>query len=534
MRTLYQLFFFILFSLSLAAQNPDKKLCPDLSSVKVFTTGAQLHHNFKTELKKGFTTLKLVNLPTSLEPNTINITLSNQQVKMHSVSTLVVPNENKTSPRLKLIQDSISLFTDRLKLITSQIEAFRSQQKLLYDVIQNNAKAAAIQDIEKNIDFYSRKFNDIYMRIHEAEMKKAEIDSVTEVLNKRMGIELIRRSSVQTEIDIILYADNDLSTDIDLKYIVNTAGWMSKYDFRISSNSEKIEIRQKADIYNNTGIDWNKIPLVLSIAQPDKLTEVPELSPMDFGRNNRIEDSYQLQKQSEITETGKLDAAVHYKTMVVPEFNAEYMIQVKYRIPSDAKPYTIEINTSNTEARFRYVAVPKIEEQVYLTAMIPNWNSMNFLSGEANIFLDNALVSRTEIVTAPDDTLRLSLGTDSKIKIKRNKVKSETESAMIGNKVKYSFTFEIITQNLNDFAVNITLIDQVPVSTDKDVEVKQQEISGARMAENGLLYWNISLKPGETCSRLISYSIRYPENRKFDYNSSLQPKKRVVLSPAFY
>lgn len=534
MRTNYLFAFLLLLSFQALSQNPEKTITPELSSVKVFTTGAQLHHNFKVELKKGFTTVKLVNLPTSLEPNTLNITMSNPQVKMHSVSSLIVPNENKVSTRLKQIKDSIFIFNDRVKLNNSRIDAFQSQQKLLYDVIQNNAKASTIQDLEKNIDFYSKKYNDIYILIHEAEIKKAENDSVIDVLNKRMSNEFARQSSTLSEIDIIVYADNDLSTDFDLKYIVNTAGWMSKYDFRISSNSEKIEIRQKADIYNNTGISWNKIPLVLSVAQPDKLIEVPELSPMDFGRNNRIEDSYQLQRQSEVTETGKMDTVFHYKTMVVPEFNAEYKIAVKYLIPADAKPYSIEINTTQSDAQFKYIAVPKVEEQVYLTADIPNWNTLNFLSGEANIFLDNALVARSEIVTAPDDTLRLSLGTDNKLKVKRNKVKSETESAMIGSKVKYSFTFEIITQNLKDFPVNITLIDQVPVSTDKDVEVKLQETSGAKIAENGLLTWNISLKPGESSSKVLSYSIRYPENRKNDYNTSLQPKKRVVLSPAFY
>jgi len=47
MKTNYLLFIFISFSLSLTAQNPEKKISPELSSVKVFTIGAQLHHNIK-------------------------------------------------------------------------------------------------------------------------------------------------------------------------------------------------------------------------------------------------------------------------------------------------------------------------------------------------------------------------------------------------------------------------------------------------------------------------------------------------------
>jgi hypothetical protein len=60
----------------------------------------------------------------------------------------------------------------------------------------------------------------------------------------------------------------------------------------------------------------------------------------------------------------------------------------------------------------------------------------------------------------------------------------------------------------------MVIYDQVPVSTNSEIEVIVQRISGARQNnENGEVKWEFNLAPVETRQFEIQYSVRFPRNR---------------------
>jgi len=133
-----------------------------------------------------------------------------------------------------------------------------------------------------------------------------------------------------------------------------------------------------------------------------------------------------------------------------------------------------------------------------------------------NVYLENSYVGKSLINTQLfNDTLELSFGNDNNISIKRERVSEFTEDQFIGANRKETVGYKISVRNNKSYAVNVSLTDQVPVSSTKEIQVEVLEISGAKMdAGTGKLEWKVPLQPDETKEFTIRYSVRYPKDKR--------------------
>jgi hypothetical protein len=60
----------------------------------------------------------------------------------------------------------------------------------------------------------------------------------------------------------------------------------------------------------------------------------------------------------------------------------------------------------------------------------------------------------------------------------------------------------------------MVVYEQVPVSTNSEIEVIVQKISSAKHnPENGEIKWEFTLEPAQTKEFEIQYTVRFPRNR---------------------
>ena len=91
----------------------------------------------------------------------------------------------------------------------------------------------------------------------------------------------------------------------------------------------------------------------------------------------------------------------------------EFELQTPYSIPSDKKPFILEVKRHSLPATYEYVCVPKADPDAFLLAHIGGWEQYKLLSGEVNIFYENSFVGKTILDTRSlTDTLQVSLGRD--------------------------------------------------------------------------------------------------------------------------
>lgn len=196
--------------------------------------------------------------------------------------------------------------------------------------------------------------------------------------------------------------------------------------------------------------------------------------------------------------------------------NTRFEIDKKYSIPSDGDVTVIEIDNFKVPANYDYFAAPVLNENVFLTAKIGNWEQYNLLPAEANVYFEGSYSGKTNINPgATTDSLTISLGVDPNIIVKRTQRNDFKKSTFIGNnKVVYK-GFEIEIKNNKLSNIQLTLLDRVPKSQNKSIKLDDIETGSSDYDEDkGILKWIINLKPGETDKVEHSYSIKYPKGKR--------------------
>ncbi|GAB4382411.1 MAG: hypothetical protein Kow0075_14270 [Salibacteraceae bacterium] len=94
-------------------------------------------------------------------------------------------------------------------------------------------------------------------------------------------------------------------------------------------------------------------------------------------------------------------------------------------------------------------------------------------------------------------------------------MKDFTNASRIGSQVKQTFAFEISIKNNKNIPVNINIEDQVPISSDREIEVSLEESGGAKHdAATGFLKWRKKIQPNGLEKLKFRYTVKYPSGRK--------------------
>lgn len=298
----------------------------------------------------------------------------------------------------------------------------------------------------------------------------------------------------------------------------NTTGW----DYRSNGNLEQNRGDVNYFIPNNT-MNWDMVV-------QDNERKVNELQ-MQLGNKEAYYDGVPLQsgKRRNYFKQDKA-STVSYRTIEVSHLSSEFDIEEHYSIPSDRKPYLVDIKEHQLDGTFEYVAIPKMEKDAFLLAQIPGWEQLDLVPGPTRVYFDGTYVGESWIDTRNvEDTLGLSFGRDSKIYTNRKLLTEFSNKKVVGNNRKDSYTYEITIKNSRNIGIQVDLHDQVPISQDSDITVYIDEISEALKEEHtGILSWKVNLGPNETKKFRISFTIKYPKNKKIQVRSF-----RKLYAPKF-
>jgi hypothetical protein len=189
----------------------------------------------------------------------------------------------------------------------------------------------------------------------------------------------------------------------------------------------------------------------------------------------------------------------------------EYVIDIPYTIPSDGEDYQIRIKETSIPANYVYYAAPKIDRDAFLTVEIPDWSTLDLLSGKSSIYFEGTFIGTSEVnADEMNDTLRLSLGRDKDIIVKREANNKETDKKSSGSTVKENVSWNISVRNNKSAAVKIIVEDQYPMAETKSIEVGKPDIPGASIDENGKISWELTVPPAEKKLINFKYNIKYP------------------------
>ena len=125
---------------------------------------------------------------------------------------------------------------------------------------------------------------------------------------------------------------------------------------------------------------------------------------------------------------------------------------------------------------------------------------------------------------SPGEETKLGFGADDLIKVKRIEVKWRTaEEGLLTTSNVDERAFDITVKNLHQAAIPVTILDQMPYSTDQKITV--ETLSGMTPAtvkdlerRRGVLAWSFDLPSQETKVIKHGYKISWPRDIKLGLN----------------
>jgi uncharacterized protein (TIGR02231 family) len=504
----------------------------NLEEARIFLQGAQIYRTAQAQVPAGTHEIIITDLPVQIDANSIQLrgqgdfTILSVSHRVNYLESPQVTNE------LAMLRDSLEYYKTQLEVKQAILKVYEEEESLILTnkSIGGSEAGVKVADLRAVSDFFRSRL---------AEVKQLQINTRQEVnklqerhsrIRNQIGQISARQNQAVGQIVVTTSSSRAVRGNFDFSFVTMQAGWNPLYDIRADETSRPLNVAMKANVFQNTGEDWNNIQLTLSTGSPAYGGQKPNLSPWFLrfiqpialreapARGARMAPTQEMYNADDevMIMVDMAKSVMEVVTISETQTTTEYRISIPYTIPTGNQKQMVEVQKTELTAGFEYYTVPKLDRDVYLVGKVTGWEEFIRLPGEANLFFEGTYVGKTFIDPAnTSDTLELSLGRDRGIVIERNRLTDVTRKGILGRRVTETVGWELVARNNKRQPITLNIQDQIPLSTDGVMEIRLEEQSGAIHQEStGFLTWKINLSPGETQKRQLRYTVRYPADRK--------------------
>jgi len=566
MKKLTHLLIIVLLSATVNAQNEKEvKVTTEIESAIIYLDGAEIHRTKKVSLDKGRTKVIFTGLSPKFNSQNIQVTTTNN-IELLAISHRIDYLTNvKEKPRVEELKDTLDLINQENIAFNNEKDAYNIEKDMMLQnkSIGGSNNGVSVAELKQAADLYRSRIMEINKAVASIDRSINNNNKIINRINNELYQANAKTSYSRGEITLLLNSEVATTTEIDLKYLVSNAGWTPSYNIRAEDINKPIKLEYKAFVYNNTDIDWENINFRLSTSDPTLSATQPKMSPWYLNYNNRY-DNYKYKKstrnmyqqKAEILElepsilkdanqsnegfmqnayfNGKGNTVANipasdFENISVSELSAEFDIEKSYSIPSDNKPYIVDVTNHELPTLYKHYAIPKLEKDAFLLARIINWQDLNLIEGTANIYFAGTFVGQSFIATRNvSDTLDISLGRDNKVMVTRTKLKDYSSVKYIGSNRKETHAYQMVVKNNRKVPIDIEILDQVPVSQDSEIEVYAEEISdGQKNDLTGEVKWKFPMEPNQNKKINLTFTVKYPKNKPVSIGKSNYKSRRV-------
>ncbi len=526
----------------------------------VFLSGAELTSSAKVSLVKGENEVLFSNVAGDVNARSISVNASNGVIVESATFQNNFLGNEIISPRVKELKDSIELIIAAKKLMNDKIAVLNEQ----ITVLQSNRKVGgdntglSVAELTKMLDIISSKMETYLNQKGKQEELLSKANERHAKLNSQLDEEQKKGVQPGGQMLVKFFAKEATTATIVIDYVVPGAGWSPTYDIMADAINVPVKLFYKANIYQNSGVNWNNVKLTLSTGNPNegvnasglepwylsfyvpqvytnqaysksKMTNMPTAQMNDMISNAPA--AYQSRRGEEVSVGGARSSGStyvvdgvqvsnntsinNYVTVDNAGVNTSFDIDLPYTIPCDGKEHLVAIKKFELPATYRYFVVPKLDKDAFLQAQVTNWEDLNLLPGTTNIFYEGTYVGQGMIdVRSVKDTFTISLGRDKKIVVKRERDTKLRSVKTIGTNVRETFAYSIVVRNARKENINLTIQDQMPVSNDNDIQLEDIDTGGSEYEANtGMMKWNMVVNQNETKKVGFGFTVKYPKGK---------------------
>jgi uncharacterized protein (TIGR02231 family) len=418
---------------------------------------------------------------------------------------------------LAALRDEEEVATERLDFLTRL--GRRATSAYARALAANQTDPAAVGDLGGTLAVQQSA-----VRAQRRELAERRLRTEEQIAAYERGLEARRRQrepdrmAATVSVEITGEPDASAGVEFELSYLVDGAGWHSSYDLRLAG--EVLNVTWFGLVSQSTGEDWPECDLRLSTARPSTSVVVPELDPWFLDRLRPPQpvrpraakpmslsavgappppmQAYAVAAELDLDAAPMLDlgAAVEHGVTA-----ATYQPARPVAVPADGAAHRATIAVVELTAGLDYVTAPVRAAEAHLRAKVTNSSEHTLLPGEAAVFHGGDFVGSTALeIWAPGEEVELALGVDDRVRVERELVRRTASRAVLSTTRRREAEHRIRVTNHSPRAAKVTVIDQLPVSRDEGIVVKELRLDPAptERTDLGVLTWVLDLGQGQT------------------------------------
>jgi uncharacterized protein (TIGR02231 family) len=307
---------------------------------------------------------------------------------------------------------------------------------------------------------------------------------------------------------------------VTLEYHVPGASWSPFYEARLDTVTGRMEFLQRAEVRQNTGEEWRDVELRLSTARPALGGSLPDLRPwfIDSSPPPRVA----MERAADARALMAAPAPMLEAELQTTGFTSSYRVPGRVSLPPDNRQQRFLLATKEHEVHLSARAVPILSPQAYLFAETVFDGGAPLLPGPVTLFQDGQMVGQIRIgALAPGAPLRLAFGVDDRVEI-RHELDRDTvgREGLLRRQRRLERGYQIRIDNRHDRALEVTMLDRLPVPRDERIKVELSAGSTPPTARDvddrpGVLSWTSEFAAGESRTLRFGYTVSWPEDVEF-------------------
>jgi uncharacterized protein (TIGR02231 family) len=465
---------------------------------------------------------------------------------------------------LNLLEEKIEELNFKLEAVKNRKERIESLRSFLNnmdlsdDLQEKDTGSIGIVDtegIQKFLDQHAEIINDITQKTGSANIEIKEIKK--DLKRHSFSAEKLKESSHSSMLHckVNFKMEKPGEAVIRVSYIAPGASWSPLYDGRLLYSKREFELVQYAEVLQNTGEDWNDVKLELSTARPSTGALLPEPEPwhLDIYQPPPLQHkpATRMKKLSKTNdddislepapaaagEPEEFEADMLMSSLEAPGpeasrdeinlddfataevstagFHATFISGASHDIPTGGSPAKVMLGIEKFPAEYEYIAMPAVEEATFLKIKVKNCLEYPVLKGPVKIYRDFSFLGESEIENiVPGEELELFMGADDSIKVTRDLMsRNRDRKGLTGKDTSIEYEYRITVESFKESAERVKVIEQIPVSMNKEVDVKFRSSGGFNEPdEKGIIRAEFMIKPKEKIELGYTFSVRHPSD----------------------
>lgn len=510
--------------------------------VRLYLTGGEVQSRVRFKCEAGANRFRVVHVAKSLSASSVRIATSGDAFSVMSSSfdpSFELSDSMMQAPpayaalerKAEALRELIAADREEETAIAAGLEVLKSNRAL-----PSQEGSSSADQLQRFCDVHLGMTRDLQGRQRAVRARREGREEELRGLEKQLADYDIVPGKRVPSLDVTVYAATAGECVLEVTYLTDRLRWSPMYEIVSSTSGEPLEFRLRGLVTQRSGLDLSQVAVELvygeamgeeSVLDPgvQLLTLATAVRPVRRGLGGGAYEPEMMMVRSV-----SYDAAVEsngaselkqesfeYRdggsvTQVSNALRKHYRVDRRYDLPSGDQPLVIPLGITRVPAEYEYCGWPSFRESAYLEARISNAQGYDLLPAEAKVIHQNSLVGETYIDPfSQEGPLKLSLGSDARISLRRDRVKDMLDRNLVGTQRERVVEYELVVRNNQDGGVWVVVEDRVPVSGDDRVRVELYEVSGAdHDRDRGRLSWTFELPSGSERRVRVGYRVRYP------------------------